>query len=219
MVPGLEDYLEKIPPSTMVDGVKYTRLAEMPFQRSNLGLVAAHGGVYAIGGSKQNPAYYNVSFLDLSSTAAAAASAASTSTAPSAGGAAAAHSAGGADASSKARQPPSSPPISAGWKVLAPLNEARCWPMVAAIVGTDGREMVVAAGGVSLVPMFEPMSSVEVYDKDTNTWTLLDTPSNGALPTPVGFGSGAALNATHMLAGGGMGPGTTGTEEYTFSLN
>lgn len=91
--------------------------------------------------------------------------------------------------------------------------------MVAAIVDTDGREMVVAAGGVSLVPMFEPMSSVEVYDKDTNTWTLLDTPSNGALPTPVGFGSGAALNATHMLAGGGMGPGTTGTEEYTFSLN
>lgn len=108
----------------LFDGVSYTRLSDMPFQRSNLGLVAAHGGVYAIGGSKINPSYYNVSFLDLSAAAVL----------------------GG-------------PPISSGWKSVAPLNEARCWPMVAAVTAKDGSEMVVAAGGVSLIPMFEPMGA------------------------------------------------------------
>ena len=141
------------------------------------GLVSAHGGVYAIGGSKLNPSYDDVAFLNLSVG------------------------------------------VAAVWTPVAPLNKARCWPMVAAITGTDGREMVVAAGGLSLVPMFQPMASVEVYDKDTDSWTLLEDPSRGALPAPIGFGSGAALNATHMIAGGGAGPGVSGAEEYTFALD
>ena len=76
---------------------------------------------------------------------------------------------------------------------------------------------IVVAGGMSLEPMFQPMGSVEVYANET--WTLFSDGLPGALPgVAVGFGSGAALNATHMVCGGGAGQGVDGTEAFLFKL-
>ena len=55
------------------DGVTYTRLPDMPFQRSNMALVAAQDGdadwVYAIGGGKDAPSYETCARLRVPSTA------------------------------------------------------------------------------------------------------------------------------------------------------
>lgn len=106
-----------------------------------------------------------------------------------------------------------SPAVAGSWTPLAPLKEARSWAMIGAVTDpSDGKAKLVAAGGMSLNPMFEPMASVEVYSFAKNEWTLMPAGTAGALPTPVGFGSGIALNATHMLAAGGAGEGDTGKE-------
>ena len=106
---------------------------------------------------------------------------------------------------------PGGTPASA-WEAVAPLNYARSWAMVATI-----GEAIVVAGGMSLEPMFQPMGSVEVYAN--GSWTLFSDGLPGALPgIAVGFGSGAALNATHMLCGGGAGQGVDGTEAFLFKL-
>ena len=84
-------------------------------------------------------------------------------------------------------------------------------------VGSE--EVVVAAGGMSLIPMFEPMQSVEIYSPKDDKWTLFDVGAPAALPEPIGFGSGASINNTHMLAAGGMGPGDSGTQAYIFALS
>ena len=106
---------------------------------------------------------------------------------------------------------PGGTPASA-WEAVAPLNYARSWAMVATI-----GEAIVVAGGMSLEPMFQPMGSVEIYANDT--WSLFSDGLPGALPgVAVGFGSGAALNATHMLCGGGAGQGVDGTEAFLFKL-
>lgn len=111
------------------------------------------------------------------------------------------------------------PSVATAWKPMAPLQAARSWTMAAALRDPQsGETRLVAAGGMSLQPFFEPMSSVEVYSTKNDSWTLFSDGDAGALPTPVGFGSGAAINATHMLAAGGAGPGTTGTEAFVFSL-
>ena len=81
-----------------------------------------------------------------------------------------------------------------------------------------GEELIVAAGGMSLIPMFDPMASVEVYSPLADKWTLYEQGTLGALPHPIGFGSGAAINSTHMLACGGYGPNVTGVEVLVFSL-
>jgi hypothetical protein len=47
---------------------------------------------------------------------------------------------------------------------------------------------------------------------------LLDSVELDALPNPVGFGSGSAANATHMIAAGGVGDGVTSTESFLFTL-
>ena len=76
------------------------------------------------------------------------------------------------------------------------------------MVATIG-DAIVVAGGMSLEPMFQPMGSVEVYANVT--WTLFSDGlpgvrqrslhAQGPPGVAVGFGSGAALNATHMLCG------------------
>ena len=113
-----------------------------------------------------------------------------------------------------------SPTVGAAWLEVAPLNDARSYIMMGTVIDPkSGEEKVVAAGGMSLQPMFEPMSSVEVYSPSKNTWTYYGDGQLGALPSAIGFGSGARLNATHMLAAGGSGPPpTTGKEALIFSL-
>ena len=166
------------------DGSTYRRLADMPFRRSNMGLVATSSGVFAIGGSEVHPAYYNVSALEY-----------------------------------KAGDASGAPQFAAAWSHIKPLNRARAYPMVSSIVNrTTGEACLVAAGGMSLVPMFMPMASVEVYSPKVGRWTLHEQGSPGALPVPIGFGTGASLNATHMLVAGGVGAGVTGTEAYVHSL-
>ena len=110
------------------------------------------------------------------------------------------------------------PTVGSKWEAKAPLNAARSYAMMATLTDPAGEEMIVAAGGMSLQPMFDPMSSVEVYSPGRGTWTMHGEGDPGALPTPVGFGSGARLNATHMLAAGGVGAGTSGTEAFLFAL-
>jgi hypothetical protein len=110
-------------------------------------------------------------------------------------------------------------PMADTWKPIAPLNYARSWTMVAALTDpVSGEEKIVAAGGMSLIPMFDPMASVEIYSTKLNSWKLMDDGSRGSLPTPIGFGSGAPINATHMIAAGGVGAGTTGTETLIYAL-
>ncbi len=46
-------------------GKQYIRLPDMPFARSNMDLVAANGGVYAIGGGKTDPSYDTCAYLPL----------------------------------------------------------------------------------------------------------------------------------------------------------
>lgn len=66
---------------------------------------------------------------------------------------------------------------------------------------------------MSLEPFFEPMASVEVYSPLEDAWTAA-----AALPGPIGFLSGAAVNDTHVLVAGGTGQGSTGVESFFFSL-
>ena len=119
-----------------------------------------------------------------------------------------------------ARDPTSATTFAKQWKAAAPLNYARSYSMVAVLTprGTED-EVVVAAGGMSLIPMFDPMASVEVYSPKDDKWTLFDDGQPGALPNPTGFGSGARINATHMLAAGGVGSGNLGTQARVFSLS
>merc|ERR1719281_1956362 len=84
------------------------------------------------------------------------------------------------------------------WVAAAPLIEARSWAAVAALQGAHGETRIVAAGGMSLEPFFEPMASVEVYSPLSDTWT-----SAAGLPGSIGFLSGAAINATHVLVASG----------------
>ena len=161
------------------DGNKYTRLPDMHFRRSNMGLVGTPSGVYAIGGSEVYPAYYNASLL------------------------------------SYKKGPGGAPQFGAAWSHVKPLNRARAYPMVGSLVNaTTGEACLVAAGGMSLIPMFDPMASVEVYSPSADKWTLHEQGSPGALPFAIGFGSGASLNATHMLVAGGVGVSVTGDEAY-----
>jgi hypothetical protein len=112
-----------------------------------------------------------------------------------------------------------SPTVGKAWEPMAPLHKARSWASVAALLDPkSGRERIVVAGGMSLNPMFDPMASVEIYNPKKNEWTLFDDGEPGALPVPIGFGSGARINSTHMLVGGGVGQGTTGSEAYIFQL-
>ena len=91
------------------------------------------------------------------------------------------------------------------------------WAGLAAFLVATLGDAIVVAGGMSLEPMFQPMGSVEVHANET--WTLFSDGLPGALPSiAVGLGSGAALNATHMLCGGGAGQGVDGTEAFLFSL-
>ena len=55
--------------------------------------------------------------------------------------------------------------------------------------------------------------SVEVYSPRLDRWTTA-----APLPGSIGFLSGAALNATHVLAAGGAGTGSTGVESFVFHL-
>lgn len=161
----------------LFDGVEYTKLPDMPYGRSNMAIAAANNGIYILGGSALNPAYANVSYLQLV------------------------------------------PTVGKAWQPMAPLHKARSWAMTTVLLDPkSGEELIVAAGGMSLDPMFQPMASVEVYNTKSDTWTLLDDGEAGALPHPIGFGSGARINSTDMMAGGGVGNGTTGLEAYTFGI-
>ena len=48
------------------------------------------------------------------------------------------------------------------WKAVAPLNYARSYAMVSALADSKGDTYILAAGGMSLMPFFAPMGSVEV---------------------------------------------------------
>lgn len=112
-----------------------------------------------------------------------------------------------------------SPTLGAAWEEKALLTYARSYSMVSALRDpATGDERLVAAGGMSLTPFFDPMASVEIYAPERDSWSLIDDGEPGALPTAIGFGSAARLNTTHMLAGGGAGAGTSGYEAYLFSL-
>ena len=110
-------------------------------------------------------------------------------------------------------------PTVGAWREVMPLNYARSFAMVATLSDPKGGgDKIVAAGGMSLIPFFDPMGSVEVYSPKEDKWTLVDDGEPGSLPSAIGFGSGAALNATHMLVAGGVGQGTSGTEALIFHL-
>lgn len=162
----------------LFNGSHYTKLPDLRYGRSNMGIAAAHPGVYVIGGGATDPSYYNASILR--------------------------------------RRVDGS--FYDHWEELVPLHEARSWSMIAALRTPDDDQVLVAAGGMSLIPFFDPMASVEVYDIIDGDWQLFDEGEPGSLSTPTGFGSGAAINSTHMLAGGGVGSGTTGDEMYIISV-
>jgi hypothetical protein len=114
---------------------------------------------------------------------------------------------------------PASGSFAPAWKALQPLNYARSYIMMGVVEPAgSGKELIVAAGGMSLIPMFDPMASVEVYDPVADKWALYDDGMPGSLPTPQGFGSGARINATHMLGAGGVGAGLDGTQAYVYTL-
>ena len=51
------------------------------------------------------------------------------------------------------------------WKAIKPLNRARSYPMASSIVdAASGETRLVVAGGMSLIPMFDPMASVDSGD-------------------------------------------------------
>ena len=111
------------------------------------------------------------------------------------------------------------PEFADDWKAIKPLHRARSYPMASSIVdAASGEARLVVAGGMSLIPVFEPMASVETYSPEADQWTLFEQGSAGALPLAIGCGSAASLNATHMLIAGGLGPGVTGVEAFQHSL-
>ena len=114
---------------------------------------------------------------------------------------------------------PTSGSFATAWKHIKPLTYARSYIMMATLQPSGSKdELLVAAGGMSLIPMLDPMQSVEVYDPTADEWTLYDDGMPGSLPAPVGFGSGARINASHMLGAGGVGAGLDGTQTFVYSL-
>ncbi len=92
---------------------------------------------------------------------------------------------------------------SSSWGVIANLNQPRY--NAASAVGPDGRWVVY--GGTDAVG--NTLSSMEVYDFDTDTWTLLDVPFDlgGSASEPARSWPRGGYTNNHFWAVGGDGSG------------
>ena len=170
----------------LFDGKGYHTLPKLPFSRSNMGLVAAHGGIYALGGGELDPSYNNCSFL--------------------------ANVTGKVIVSKHGKLQAES---AAKWETCPDLLEARSWMATGVATNqTSGEDIVVVAGGMS--DTFSPMSGVDfllkhpssIHVEQSNPSSVFSDhveaynrnrtevqwqPSNCDLPFKSGFLSGDGL--------------------------
>lgn len=85
-------------------------------------------------------------------------------------------------------------PDSDAWEMLAPVPTDR-WGLMAAAVG--GRIYAIGGQTGSFSGGYTSSDANEEYDPDTDTWT-----SKTPMPTPRGWGGGAAVNDTIFVFGG-----------------
>lgn len=90
------------------------------------------------------------------------------------------------------------------WTSVAPLLQARSWSGFA-----TSSSRAFAVGGMSLVPFFDPMDSVEMFSLESNSWNSLPS-----LPSPKGFGAAAECDGMLFFVGGAP----NGTFAYSLAL-